>query len=63
MTANRGRAPRFFAVSTFVVTAAMLGTMSVYGYLTKKDLTSLSNFLFMGLIGIVIASLVTFFQE
>ncbi|NJD91888.1 MAG: Bax inhibitor-1/YccA family protein [Geobacter sp.] len=47
--------------STFVVTAAMFGAMSVYGYVTKKDLTSWGSFLFMGLIGVVIASLVNIF--
>jgi FtsH-binding integral membrane protein len=47
--------------STFVVTAAMFGAMSVYGYVTKKDLTSWGSFLFMGLIGVVIASVVNIF--
>ena len=41
---------------TFAVTAATFGTMSFIGYTTKKDLTSLGGFLFMGLIGIIIAS-------
>jgi len=44
--------------STFIVTALTFGVMSFYGYATKKDLTSLGSFLFMGLIGIIIASLV-----
>lgn len=39
----------------------MFGAMSIYGYATKKDLTSWGSFLFMGLIGIVIASLVNIF--
>jgi len=47
--------------STFAVTAAMFGAMSLYGYTTKKDLTSWGSFLFMGLIGIVIASIVNIF--
>ena len=47
--------------STFVVTAGMFGAMSVYGYVTKRDLTSWGSFLFMGLIGIVIASVVNIF--
>jgi FtsH-binding integral membrane protein len=47
--------------STFGITAAMFGTMSAYGYLTRKDLTSWGSFLFMGLIGVVIASLVNIF--
>ena len=47
--------------STFVVTAGMFGAMSVYGYVTKRDLTSWGSFLFMGLIGVVIASIVNIF--
>lgn len=47
--------------STFAVSAAMFGAMSIYGYATRKDLTSWGSFLFMGLIGIVIASLVNIF--
>jgi hypothetical protein len=37
--------------------------MSFYGYTTKKDLTSWGSFLFMGLIGIIIASLVNIFLQ
>jgi uncharacterized protein len=47
--------------STFVVTAGMFGAMSVYGYVTRRDLSSWGSFLFMGLIGIVIASVVNIF--
>jgi len=47
--------------STFFVTAGTFGVMSVYGYTTKKDLTSWGSFLFMGLIGIIIASVVNIF--
>jgi FtsH-binding integral membrane protein len=47
--------------STFAITAGMFGAMSIYGYLTKSDLTSWGNFLFMGLIGVVIASVVNIF--
>ncbi len=47
--------------STFVVTAGMFGAMSIYGYMTKRDLTSWGSFLFMGLIGVVIASVVNIF--
>lgn len=47
--------------SAFVVTAGTFGAMSLYGYTTKKDLTSWGSFLFMGLIGIVIASVVNIF--
>jgi len=47
--------------STFVITAGMFGAMSIYGYVTKRDLTSWGSFLFMGLIGVVIASVVNIF--
>ncbi|MCG8473430.1 MAG: Bax inhibitor-1/YccA family protein [Desulfobacterales bacterium] len=47
--------------STFVVCAALFGTMSIYGMVTKKDLTGMGNFMFMGLVGIVIASVVNIF--
>jgi FtsH-binding integral membrane protein len=45
----------------FFVTAATFGAASLYGYTAKRDLTSMGSFLFMGLIGIVIASLVNLF--
>ena len=45
----------------FFITAGTFGAMSIYGYTTKKDLTKLGGFLFMGLIGIIIASLVNLF--
>lgn len=45
----------------FIVCAAMFGGMSLYGLTTKKDLTSWGSFLFMGLIGVVIASIVNIF--
>ena len=47
--------------STFVITAGMFGAMSVYGYVTRRDLTSWGSFLFMGLIGVVIAMVVNIF--
>jgi FtsH-binding integral membrane protein len=49
--------------STFVITAATFGTMSAYGYLTRRDLTGWGSFLFMGLIGVVIASVVNIFMQ
>ena len=49
--------------STFLVTAGTFGAMSLYGYTTKKDLTSWGSFLFMGLIGIIIASEVNMFMQ
>ena len=47
--------------STFFICAATFVGCSIYGWTTKKDLTSWGGFLFMGLIGIVIASLVNLF--
>ena len=46
---------------TFVICAGMFGAMSIYGMTTKKDLTSWGSFLFMGLIGIILASVVNIF--
>jgi uncharacterized protein len=46
---------------TFFVTAATFGTMSLWGYTTKRDLTGFGHFLFMGLIGILLASVANFF--
>jgi hypothetical protein len=45
----------------FFISAATFGAMSLYGYTTQRDLTGMASFLFMGLIGIVIASLVNIF--
>lgn len=47
--------------STFFITAGTFGAMSIYGYSTKRDLTSWGSFLFMGLIGVIIASVVNIF--
>ncbi|HEX9078231.1 MAG TPA: Bax inhibitor-1/YccA family protein [Desulfuromonadaceae bacterium] len=47
--------------SAFMTTAGTFGAMSVYGLVTKRDLTSLGSFCFMGLVGIVIASVVNIF--
>jgi FtsH-binding integral membrane protein len=44
-----------------VVAAGMFGAMAIYGTVTKKDLTSIGSFMFMGLIGIVIAGVVNLF--
>lgn len=49
--------------STFFVTAGMFGAMTVYGYTTKRDLTRMGSLMFMGLIGIVIASLVNLWLQ
>jgi FtsH-binding integral membrane protein len=47
----------------FAVTAGTFGAMSVYGTVTKRDLTSWRSFLFMGLIGVVIAGVVNVFLK
>ena len=48
-------------VSTFFIWSATFLACSIYGWTTKKDLTSWGGFLMMGLIGIIIASLVNMF--
>ena len=47
--------------STFFVTAGTFGAMSVYGYTTKRDLTSVGNIAILALIGLLIASIVNIF--
>lgn len=47
--------------STFLVSAGTFGAMSLYGMATRRDLTGWGSFLFMGLIGIIIASVVNIF--
>ena len=49
--------------SVFFITAGMFGALAFYGYTTKRDLSGFGRFLFMGLIGIVIASLVNMFAN
>jgi FtsH-binding integral membrane protein len=48
-------------VSSFMGAAILFGTMSLYGYFTKRSLESLGQFMFVGLIAIVIASIVNIF--
>lgn len=48
---------------TFFITAGVFGAMSVYGYFTSQDLTKFGSFLFMALIGLIIASLVNLFLK
>ena len=48
---------------TFSITAGMFGVMAITGYVTKTDLTKFGAIMFMGLIGIIIASLVNFFAK
>ena len=47
--------------ATFFITAATFGIMSIAGYVTKKDLSSMGAYLIMGLIGVIIASVVNMF--
>ncbi len=47
----------------FLITAAMFGGMSLYGYTTKKDLSSMGSFLMMGVWGLIIASVVNLFFQ
>jgi uncharacterized protein len=49
--------------STFFATAGMYAAVSLYGYITKSDLTKMGSFLLMGLIGILIAGLVNIFMQ
>ena len=48
-------------VRVFFITAATFGALSLYGYTTKRDMSGMASFLFMGLIGIIIASVVNIF--
>ena len=49
--------------TTFVITAAVFGTMTVYGYVTKSDLSRVGTFLFMALIGLIICTIVNIFMK
>jgi FtsH-binding integral membrane protein len=49
--------------TTFYVTAGTFGAMSLYGYVTKRDLTGVGNFMTMGLFGLIIASVVNLFMH
>jgi len=48
---------------TFFITAASFGALSLYGYTTKRSLAGMGTFLFMGLIGILIAGVVNIFVQ
>jgi len=62
-----GLAPIFYIYTNgsiaqvFFITAATFASASLWGYTTKRDLTGFGHFLFMGLIGIIIASIVNIF--
>ena len=49
--------------NAFFVTAGTFGVMSVYGYTTKTDLTTIGNLCFMGLLGIILASIANIFFD
>lgn len=49
--------------STFFICAGMFASVSVYGYFTKKDLAKMGTYLFMALIGLIIASVVNIFLK
>jgi FtsH-binding integral membrane protein len=48
---------------TFLITAGMFGAMSVFGYVTKQDLSGIGKILFMALIGLIIATIVNLFVK
>jgi len=50
-------------VQTFFITATAFGALSLYGYTTKRDLTGMGSFLFMGLIGLILAMVVNIFLQ
>ena len=50
-------------VATFGITAGVFAAMSLYGYFTDRDLTSLGTFLFMGVIGLIICTVVNIFLK
>jgi FtsH-binding integral membrane protein len=49
--------------TTFYITAGTFGGMSLVGYFTKKDLSTIGRFLIMALIGLIIATIVNFFLQ
>lgn len=49
--------------TTFFITAGMFGVISLYGYATKADLSRTGQIAFMGLIGLIIASIVNMFMN
>ncbi len=48
-------------VTTFFATSGTFGVMSLYGYVTKRDLTTIGNLALMGLFGVIIASVINIF--
>jgi uncharacterized protein len=50
-------------VSTFVITAGMFGALALFGTFTKRSLAGVGQFMFMGLIGLILASIVNLFWQ
>lgn len=48
---------------TFFITASAFGALSIFGYTTKRDLAPMGKFMFIGLVGLIIAMLVNFFLQ
>lgn len=53
----------FSIIQTFLITAIAFASLSLWGYTTKRDLSGMGTFLFMGLIGLIIASIVNLFLQ
>jgi hypothetical protein len=49
--------------STFFISAITFGVMAITGYTTKTDLTKMGSFLYMALVGVIIASLINWFMQ
>ncbi len=49
--------------ATFAITAAMFGAMTIFGYVTRQDLSKLGSFLFMALIGLIVCLVVNLFMQ
>ena len=50
-------------VRVFLITAGTFGALSIYGYTTKRDLSGMGSFLYMGLFGLIIATIVNIFLK
>ena len=55
--------PQAVIFQSFLITAGMFAAMSLYGYTTGRSLASWGSFLFMGLIGVILASIVNLFLQ
>ena len=53
----------FSIIQTFVITAIAFASLSLYGYVTKRDLSAFGTFLMMGLVGLIVAMLVNLFVQ